>query len=85
MGGRTHLDDCLRDLGRGHDAKRRKHPVGLLLAQFVQQERPHAAASPPTERVEDLVSLERVAFFGLFADVVLHDQRPLYRRGNEGG
>lgn len=57
-GGGTHLDNRLGDLGRRHDAKRRKHPIGFLLAQFVQQERAQAATSASTERVEELVSLE---------------------------
>jgi hypothetical protein len=68
----THLDNRLGDLWRRHDAKRREHPIGFLLAQLVHQERAQAAASAPTERVEELVSLERVAFFGLPAGVVLH-------------
>lgn len=77
----THLDDRLGDLGRGHDAKRREHSVGFLLTQFVHQECAQAAASAPTEGVVELISLERLAFLSLFADVVLHVERPLF--GNE--
>lgn len=68
----THLNNGFGDLWRRHDAKRREHPIGFLLAQLVQQERAKAAASAPTERVEELVTLERVAFFGLPTGVVLH-------------
>jgi hypothetical protein len=80
MGEGTYLDDRIGDLRRGHDAIRRKHPIGFLLAQLVEQERAHATASPPTKRVDELVSLKRVAFFGLSADEVLHAHaRALFR------
>lgn len=79
----AHLDDGLGDLGRGHDAKCREHPVGFLLTQLVHQERAKAAASASTEGVEKLVSLERVALLGLPADVVLQVERPLF--GDEHG
>ena len=59
----THLDNRLGDLWRRHDAERGEHPIGFLLSQLVQQEGAQAAASAPTKRVEELVSLERVAFF----------------------
>jgi hypothetical protein len=50
----THLNDCIRNLGTRNDGICAHHPIGVLLADFRNEESTHTGTSTTSEGVSDL-------------------------------
>jgi hypothetical protein len=50
----THLNDCIRNLGTRDNGIRAHHPIGVLLANFRNEEGTHTGTSTTSEGVSNL-------------------------------
>lgn len=72
QGGIVRLYYGVGDFRGGHDAEGIHDAVRVVLPNLVDDERPHAGASPTTQRVNQLESLQAVAAFALIPHPVYH-------------